>query len=209
MTIIPLARSLLIGSSDLPGDAANGPSAAACAADHPIWSCSVRGFACHPCCHERGALLPHLFTLAPCDTRPKPNPARSAVCFLCHFPSGCPDRPLAGALPCGVRTFLPSTRLFAARSGQALSSAKSAPPVGRTSSARVGTTGGPRRGDAVRRVERNPERAPKGRVEGRSSGSLRRFHFTWRGCPCSSYRGGFYLGGWTTKTSIDRSSPSR
>src|SRR5437773_12428278 len=29
----------------------------------PIWSCSVRGFACHPCCHERGALLPHLFTL--------------------------------------------------------------------------------------------------------------------------------------------------
>jgi len=30
---------------------------------HPIWSCSVRGFACHPCCHGRGALLPHLFTL--------------------------------------------------------------------------------------------------------------------------------------------------
>ena len=29
----------------------------------PIWSCSVRGFACHPCCHGRGALLPHLFTL--------------------------------------------------------------------------------------------------------------------------------------------------
>src|SRR5436190_17149860 len=29
----------------------------------PIWPCSVRGFACHPCCHERGALLPHLFTL--------------------------------------------------------------------------------------------------------------------------------------------------
>jgi hypothetical protein len=29
----------------------------------PIWPCSVRGFACHPCCHGRGALLPHLFTL--------------------------------------------------------------------------------------------------------------------------------------------------
>jgi len=29
----------------------------------PIWSCSVRGFACHPCYHGRGALLPHLFTL--------------------------------------------------------------------------------------------------------------------------------------------------
>ena len=32
---------------------------------------------------------------------------RRAVCFLCHFPSGCPARALAGALPCGVRTFLP------------------------------------------------------------------------------------------------------
>jgi hypothetical protein len=31
---------------------------------------------------------------------------RRAVCFLCHFPSGCPDRALPGALPCGVRTFL-------------------------------------------------------------------------------------------------------
>src|SRR3954470_21891895 len=30
----------------------------------------------------------------------------SAVCFLCHCPSGRPDRPLTGALPCGVRTFL-------------------------------------------------------------------------------------------------------
>jgi len=31
----------------------------------PIWSCSVRGFACRPCRHGRGALLPHLFTLTP------------------------------------------------------------------------------------------------------------------------------------------------
>ena len=29
----------------------------------PIWLCSVRGFACRPCYQERGALLPHLFTL--------------------------------------------------------------------------------------------------------------------------------------------------
>src|SRR4029077_7148998 len=42
-----------------------------------------------------------------------------AVYFLCHFPSGRPDRGLPGALPCGVRTFLPSTRLFELRSGQA------------------------------------------------------------------------------------------
>jgi hypothetical protein len=31
-----------------------------------------------------------------------------AVYFLCHFPSSCPDRALPGALPCGVRTFLPA-----------------------------------------------------------------------------------------------------
>src|SRR4030095_6424233 len=30
-----------------------------------------------------------------------------AVCFLCHCPSGCPARALPGALPFGVRTFLP------------------------------------------------------------------------------------------------------
>ena len=65
----------------------------------PIWSCSVRGFACHPCHHGRGALLPHLFTLT--------HLRRQAVYFLCHCPSGCPDRGLPGALPCGVRTFLP------------------------------------------------------------------------------------------------------
>src|SRR3954462_9083092 len=68
----------------------------------PIWSCSVRGFACHPCYHGRGALLPHLFTLTATEA--------TAVYFLCHFPSGCPDRALPGALPCGVRTFLGALR---------------------------------------------------------------------------------------------------
>src|SRR5262245_34305037 len=72
----------------------------------PIWPCSVRGFACRPCCHGRGALLPHLFTL----TRLRPlRGFGGAVCFLCHFPSSCPDRALPGALPCGVRTFLSSS----------------------------------------------------------------------------------------------------
>jgi hypothetical protein len=105
----------------------------------PIWSCSVRGFACHPCYHGRGALLPHLFTLTRlrrADARLRrsmplqacrdetsldsdatgtlragraeaPKGQRRAVYFLCHCPSGCPDRGLPGALPCGVRTFLP------------------------------------------------------------------------------------------------------
>src|SRR5262249_13693330 len=77
----------------------------------PIWSCSVRGFACRRCYQQRGALLPHLFTL----TRLRASRRFGvAVCFLCHFPSGRPDRTLSGALPCGVRTFLPSTRRFRA-----------------------------------------------------------------------------------------------
>src|ERR1700682_5403161 len=104
MTTISLDWPLLARSSALPGDP-DGPSgpavnrrvAAPGAGDLPIWSCSVRGFACHPCCHERGALLPHLFTL---------THQRWAVYFLCHFPSGHPDRALPGASPCGVRTFL-------------------------------------------------------------------------------------------------------
>ena len=45
---------------------------AAEAARFPIWSCSVRGFACHFCYQKRGALLPHLFTL----TRLRPRPPR-------------------------------------------------------------------------------------------------------------------------------------
>src|SRR5262245_37976356 len=108
-TIIPLAPPSLAESSNLPGDSPDGPSGNG----HPIWSCSVRGFACHRCCHRRGALLPHLFTLTHLRPRPFDRGLRRAVCFLCHCPSGCPDRVLPGALPCGVRTFLPSTRRFA------------------------------------------------------------------------------------------------
>ena len=36
------------------------PTGAAC---FPIWSCSRWGLPCHGCCHPRGALLPHHFTL--------------------------------------------------------------------------------------------------------------------------------------------------
>ena len=31
--------------------------------DFPIWPCSRWGLPCRRCCHRRGALLPHLFTL--------------------------------------------------------------------------------------------------------------------------------------------------
>ena len=57
------------------------------------------GFASHLCCHKRGALLPHHFTLT-CALRP------SAVYFLLHFPSPRGARLLAGILLCGARTFL-------------------------------------------------------------------------------------------------------
>ena len=98
---IPLAPPSLAGSSNLPGGFGR-----AALERLPIRSCSVRGLACHPPCGGRGALLPHLFTLTP---RPADGSTRlEAVCFLCHFPSGRPDRGLPGALPSGVRTFLPT-----------------------------------------------------------------------------------------------------
>jgi hypothetical protein len=62
---IPLAPTLLAGSSNLPGGFGRA------VLEHlPIWSCSMRGFACHFCCQKRGALLPHLFTLTHLRLRP-------------------------------------------------------------------------------------------------------------------------------------------
>src|SRR3954451_14914945 len=94
MTTIPLAPPLLAGSSDLPGDL-DGPSNQRCSAGRlPIWSCSVRGFACHPCYHGRGALLPHLFTIAPTPF------GAGQLCIFCatflrvaptgYYPAHCP-----------------------------------------------------------------------------------------------------------------------
>ena len=99
--IIPLGPALLTASSNLPGGFGR-----AVLERLPIWSCSVRGFACHDRHRPRGALLPHLFTLTHLRSRPCGLELRRAVYFLCHFPSGCPARALPGALPCGVRTFL-------------------------------------------------------------------------------------------------------
>jgi len=76
VTTIPLALPSLTGSSDLPGDL-DGPSNQRCSAGRlPIWSCSVRGFACHPCYHGRGALLPHLFTLTHAGPVDPPSASR-------------------------------------------------------------------------------------------------------------------------------------
>ncbi len=62
----------------------------------------------------------------------------SAVCFLCHCPSSCPDRALPGALPCGVRTFLPPPPASRSTPRQARSwtchgAAREASEVGRSS----------------------------------------------------------------------------
>ena len=81
-TAIPLGAPLLTRSSNLPGGFRQG-----CSCEHPrssrgragparmadrwsrarhslpIWSCSVWGLPCHWRCRQRGALLPHLFTL--------------------------------------------------------------------------------------------------------------------------------------------------
>jgi len=69
-----------------PGTARAGPAA-------PTWSCSRWGFPCRRHCWRRGALLPHHFTLAALPGK------RLAVCFLWHYPWGCPRRPLTGTVP--------------------------------------------------------------------------------------------------------------
>jgi len=89
-TVIPLGRTLLSGSSDLPGTFTPPCGGVPCWADapsrhvpellpdsSPIWSCSVWGLPCLAHCCASGALLPHLFTLTSCE----------AVCFLWHWPS--------------------------------------------------------------------------------------------------------------------------
>ena len=94
-TAIHLGRRLLGASCNQPGQRrgprlaqqANPPRRAA-----PIRFCSRWGLPCHLCHQRRGALLPHPFTLAAAG-----EPA-SAVCFLWHFPWGCPRRPLAATV---------------------------------------------------------------------------------------------------------------
>ena len=126
VTAIYLGRASLRASCGLPGTTCGKLTANSrlCGGrDHsrrlgglPLRSCLSlhrAGFTEPPRCRDAGALLPHRFTL----TCPCVFTRSSAVCFLLHFPWGCPLRPLAGALPFGVPTFLrrfhprPSVRL--------------------------------------------------------------------------------------------------
>ena len=76
----------------------------------PAGSCSGWGLPCRSGHPDRGALLPHRFTLASWRRCRRPV----AVCFLWHCPSTRVDWPLASTLPRGARTFLPLPRAAAA-----------------------------------------------------------------------------------------------
>ena len=69
--------------------------------------CSGWGLPCHRRHRRRGALLPHRFTLAPRFPTRRSRTGRSCLCgtFLRVTPTGRSPAPL----PCGARTFLPST----------------------------------------------------------------------------------------------------
>ena len=70
-----------------------------------IWACWRWGLPCRPRHRERGALLPHHFTLT---GHSHDGGSRPAVCFLWHFPSDRSGSPLATTVPYPVRTFLPA-----------------------------------------------------------------------------------------------------
>ncbi len=120
MMIIPLGPPSLTDSSDLPAppfhlatEIRTGRSFQPKSKAEPIWSCSVWGLPCRLRCRRRGALLPHLFTLAPTNRSGVFSVALSVVPSA-PMPSGIPlKKParrnahaLRGTLPCGVRTFL-------------------------------------------------------------------------------------------------------
>src|ERR1043165_5723907 len=104
---------------------------AALAGDFPIWPCSRWGLPCRPCCHVRGALLPHRFTLAVAIA------GAWAVCSLLHFPSAHAAQALPGTSSAGARTFLhisremqrPSGRLRGAPYPHASSHSSTKPPA--------------------------------------------------------------------------------
>ncbi len=91
---IHLGRPSPDASRDLPGQRRGNPPAGVSPRVAPIWSCSRWGLPCHRRYRQRGALLPHPFTLA----RLRPGGLRRAVCFLWHFPWGCPRRVLPGTV---------------------------------------------------------------------------------------------------------------
>ena len=76
----------------------------------PIRSCSRCGLPCRFRCRTRGALLPHLFTLAPSEEK--------AVRSLWHFPWGHPRRMLSGTVCRWSPDFPPRPPFGDCRSGR-------------------------------------------------------------------------------------------
>ena len=89
---IHLGRPLPNASCDRPGRRLGNAPAGRSPRVAPTWSCSRWGLPCRSGCPERGALLPHPFTLAggPCGA--------PVVCSLWHFPWGRPRRVLPGTV---------------------------------------------------------------------------------------------------------------
>src|SRR4051812_6359429 len=122
VTIIPLGPALLTGSSSLPGSVGRAIRFDAPTAYAANTSCAPL-FGLAPCgvlpaiCLTADAVRSYR-TFSPLPfTRPALRPALlQAVYFLCHYPSSHPDRALPGALPFGVRTFLPGRAIRPRRS---------------------------------------------------------------------------------------------
>ncbi len=100
---IHLGRPLPDASRDRPGRRRGNPPAGLSRRAVPIWSCSRWGLPCRPRRRERGALLPHPFTLAG-GRKPRP-----AVCSLWHCPWGRPRRALPGTVSPWSPDFPPPT----------------------------------------------------------------------------------------------------
>ena len=105
-TIIHLGPLSPAASSDLPGSPRgrrfrNPEGYPSRSTNTPLFGLAPGGvYLAAVCCHPRGALLPHHFTLT-AGTRPE------AVSFLLHFPWTRVPQALPGTLPAGARTFLP------------------------------------------------------------------------------------------------------
>src|SRR5260370_41486743 len=84
-----------------------------CAACFPIWPCSRWGLPCRGCCHPRGALLPHHFTLT--------GAACAALRRYLSVALSVGSRPqaLPGTVPYGARTFLHPLQLALTRTATA------------------------------------------------------------------------------------------
>ena len=114
---IHLGAALLQPSSEQPGSAAGRRCyLRSCS---PIRPCAGWGLPCRWCHHQRGALLPHRFTLT-CR-----GGLRQAVYFLWRYPASYLGWSLTSTLPYGARTFLPRALcLHAPASAQAAPTAR-------------------------------------------------------------------------------------